>query len=166
MPPTLSAPSVLSSSRWQKQQIAACPMHLVIFDTAKTSNCCLLHPSCHLQHGKNKILLYRTVLEIKAKTPFRAPSGDSDKWYWLGRSCKPHNKILPQYFAHVLNFCLPLSIYVLNKHAAYCFDDKSFRLRLWLPSGLFGTQQFQALSLCRHRASSDSCCYVHTPQAV
>lgn len=54
------------------------------------------HPS-H-RHWRQSHPSHRRVLEIKAKTPFR-PDTLPGVWRWLGASCKPYTKILPQYFA-------------------------------------------------------------------
>lgn len=54
------------------------------------------HPS-H-RHWRQSHPTHRRVLEIKAKTPFR-PDALPGVWRWLGASCKPYTKILPQYFA-------------------------------------------------------------------
>ena len=50
------------------------------------------------QHWRQSNPSHRRVLEIKAKTPFR-PDSLPGVWRWLGASCKPYSKILPQYFA-------------------------------------------------------------------
>ena len=50
------------------------------------------------QHWRQSNPSQRRVLEIKAKTPFR-PDSVPGVWRWLGASCKPYTKILPQYFA-------------------------------------------------------------------
>ena len=50
------------------------------------------------QHWRASHPSQRRVLEIKAKTPFR-PDTIPGVWRWLGSSCKPYAKILPQYFA-------------------------------------------------------------------
>ena len=50
------------------------------------------------QHWRKSHPSHRRVLEIKAKTPFR-PDNIPGVWRWLGISCKPYAKILPQYFA-------------------------------------------------------------------
>ena len=53
------------------------------------------NPHRHWRHSNPS---HRRVLEIKAKTPFR-PDSVPGVWRWLGASCKPYTKILPQYFA-------------------------------------------------------------------
>ena len=56
-----------------------------------------VHKLLH-QHWREFDPSRRHVLEIKAKTPFR-PDAASGTWWWLGRKCTPHSRILPQYFA-------------------------------------------------------------------
>lgn len=50
------------------------------------------------QHWRQSNPSHRRVLEIKAKTSFR-PDSLPGVWRWLGASCKPYTRILPQYFA-------------------------------------------------------------------
>ncbi|KAA6423876.1 MAG: hypothetical protein FRX49_05835 [Trebouxia sp. A1-2] len=81
------------------------------------------------QHWRKSDPVHRLVLEIKAKTPFR-PDAALGLWHWLGKSCKPYARILPQYFAQA-----QLNMLVTDSQACHlvCYTVKGGSAMFTIP---------------------------------
>ncbi|KAL0018215.1 hypothetical protein WJX77_005565 [Trebouxia sp. C0004] len=81
------------------------------------------------QHWRDLDPVHRLVLEIKAKTPFR-PDPALGIWHWLGKSCKPYVRILPQYFAQA-----QLNMLVTDSQACHlvCYTVKGGSAMFTIP---------------------------------